>query len=263
MNSPGTFLTAEWRYLAMLNYEVDPALLNKFVPKGTELDRWNGKLFASLVGFRFLNTKVFGIGIPLHRDFDEVNLRFYVRRVVEGEVRRGVVFVKEIVPRWAIATVARVVYNENYVALPMWHSLKPHLLKPHRVEPQADAALDGVKADGAKLGGMDAEYGWRTARGKNKISVTTVGDPKPLDEGSEEQFITEHYWGYAVQRDGGTVEYRVEHPSWKVWRAANAAFEGDVEELYGRELAEAVKGRPASAFLAEGSEVTVRKGGRI
>ena len=243
-----TFLTAEWRYLAMLNYEVDPALLNKYVPSGTELDRWNGKLFVSLVGFRFLNTKVFGMGIPFHRDFDEVNLRFYVRRQAGSEVRRGVVFIREIVPRWAIATVARVVYNEKYVALPM----------RHRVEPRRDAKSAGINS-----GGMNVEYGWKTKRGWNKLTLSTAGEPALPQEGSEEQFITEHYWGYAAQRDCGCVEYRVEHPSWRVWSAPDARFAGDMEEHYGSELAAVLKTRPASAFLAEGSEVTVRKGSRL
>src|SRR5438128_566574 len=132
------FLTAEWRNLVMLNYAVDPRLLEKFVPAGTELDTWQGKTFVSLVGFRFLNTRVRGIAIPFHRNFNEVNLRFYVRRLEGNEVRRGVVFIREIVPRRAIATVARVAYNEPYVALPM----------SHRIESRTQ-------------GGLDVEYAWR------------------------------------------------------------------------------------------------------
>jgi Uncharacterized conserved protein (COG2071) len=112
------FLTAEWRALAMLNYEVDASLLRHFVPAGTELDCWQGKTLVSLVGFRFLKTRVLGIPIPFHRNFDEVNLRFYVRRAEATEVKRGVVFIREIVPRRAIAAVARAFYNERYLALP-------------------------------------------------------------------------------------------------------------------------------------------------
>ncbi|MBZ5524229.1 MAG: DUF2071 domain-containing protein [Acidobacteriia bacterium] len=222
--------------LAMLNYEVDPRLLQQFVPAGTELDFWQGKLFVSLVGFRFLNTRVMGIPVPFHRDFDEVNLRFYVRRLEGQEVRRGVVFVREIVPRWAIAAVARNVYNEKYVALPM----------RHRIEQ-----------------GPFVAYSWRSRAGWSQIQIRAAGEPVLPREGSEEQFITEHYWGYAAQRGGGCMEYRVEHPSWKVWRAQQATFEGDVEELYGKELAAVVKKPPTSAFLAEGSGVAVRSGRSI
>src|SRR6185295_4061969 len=113
-----TFLTAEWRYLAMLNYEIDPAVLSPLVPRGTELGRWNGKTFVSMVGFLFLNTRVMVLSIPFHCDFEEINLRCYVRHRAADGWRRGVVFVKEIVPRAAIAWTARWLYDENYVALP-------------------------------------------------------------------------------------------------------------------------------------------------
>ncbi len=103
----------------MINYEIDPAVLQPRVPLGTELDTWNGTCLVSMVGFQFLDTRVLGVPVPFHRDFLEVNLRFYVRRAVDGVVRRGVVFVKEIVPRRALAWVANVAYNENYIALPM------------------------------------------------------------------------------------------------------------------------------------------------
>jgi uncharacterized protein YqjF (DUF2071 family) len=107
----GEFLTAEWRRLAMLNYQVDPAILRPFVPRGVELDTWDNRHYVSVVGFLFLKTRVLGLAIPFHRDFEEINLRFYVRRRAEDGWRRGVVFIKEIAPRWAIATMARVVYN--------------------------------------------------------------------------------------------------------------------------------------------------------
>jgi uncharacterized protein len=236
----GRFLTAEWRDVAMLNYGVDPSLLHKFVPAGTELDFWNGKAFVSLVGFRFLRTKLLGIPIPFHGDFEEVNLRLYVLRREGSEVKRGVVFIREIVPRWAVAAIARTVYNENYVALPM----------AHRIQPRSD-------------GGLEVEYGWRTRWGWSGLSLTSSGEPALPQEGSEEQFITEHYWGYAAQRDGGCMEYRVDHASWRVWVSREAKFEGDAEELYGRDLAAVLKNKPASAFLAEGSAVTVYRGRRL
>jgi uncharacterized protein YqjF (DUF2071 family) len=234
MTSSRAFLTAEWRMVAMLNYEAEPGLLQRFVPAGTELDCWQGKLFVSLVGFRFLNTRVLGISIPWHRNFDEVNLRFYVRRREGQEVRRGVVFIREIVPRWAIAAMARNAYNEQYVSLPMRHQ------------------IDQQGKPGTKV-----EYGWRTGTAWSRINMTVAGDPTLPAEGSEEQFITEHYWGYSAQRDGRCVEYRVEHPPWKVWNAQHAAFEGDVDEFYGNPLAAVLKNPPSSAFLAEGSAVKV------
>ena len=234
------FLRAEWRSLAMLNYEADAGLLSRFVPRGTELDRWEGRAYFSLVGFRFLNTRVGGIPIPFHCNFDEVNLRFYVRRQVGDEIRRGVVFIREIVPRRAIAMVARVLYNEQYVALPMRHQVC-------------------VNGDGKRAVG----YGWRNAGEWASMQMEVAGEPQALREGSEEQFITEHYWGYSAQRDGSTVEFRVTHPSWRVWKAERAEFTGDAASLYGREFAEVLRRRPSSAFLAEGSPIAVLRGRRM
>lgn len=240
MTYPQTrFLTAEWRDVALLNYEVDPTLLKPYVPQGTEIDFWKEKTYISLVGFRFLKTKVFGLPIPFHQDFEEVNLRFYIRHNEGGEIRRGVTFIREIVPRPAVALIARSLYNENYVALPMSH----HIVDSgNRIE---------------------VEYAWRTRSEWNTISLSVAGEPQPLAEGSEEQFIAEHYWGYAAQRDGGSMEYRVDHPSWRVWSSLAACFTGEAEELYGREFAEVLRHQPSSAFLAEGSPVTVFPGRRL
>ena len=97
-----SFLTAEWRKLAVVNYMVEPEILQPFVPAGTELDFWQERCYVSLIGFRFENTKVLGMKIPWHVNFEEVNLRFYVRRKATDGWRRGVVFIKEIVPKAAI-----------------------------------------------------------------------------------------------------------------------------------------------------------------
>ncbi len=138
-----TFLTARWRYLAMLNYEVDPAILRSRVPAGTELDTWR------------------------------------------------------------------------------------HAARWHR------------------------------------LAVTCTGESFLPDDSSEETFIAEHYWGSARQPDGATLEYRVEHPRWSVWRCSASSLVGDVDGLYGSELGSFLKGEPSSAFVAEGSAVVVRKGVRI
>jgi uncharacterized protein YqjF (DUF2071 family) len=239
----GVFLAAEWRFLVMANYAVDPAALRPLVPRGTELDEWGGVTYASLVGFLFRRTRVLGVSIPFHRDFEELNLRFYVRRRGPEGWRRAVVFVKEIVPRFAIAAVARVVYNERYVAMPMRHRI--------------DAEGDGLRPGGA------VEYGWRHRGRWSSLRATTSGDARPLVPGSEEEFITEHYWGYAAQRGGGTVEYRVEHPAWRVWKVADCTVDCDARTLYGAAFAEALSAPPRSAFVADGSLVIVRRGSRI
>jgi uncharacterized protein YqjF (DUF2071 family) len=233
------FLTAEWRYVAMLNYQVDPALLAPRLPTGTELDLFEGKAFVSLVGFRFLSTRLFRIPIPFHRDFDEVNLRFYVRRREAGTAKRGVVFVQEIVPRLAISTVARLAYRENYRCLPMTHEIS------------------------LTSGALRVQYTWRLERRWNRLTAHAAGAPREMAEGSAEQFIAEHYWGYCAQPGGGCLEYHVAHPPWRVWDVSHAEFAGDAEALYGAEFAAVLNKPPDSAFLAEGSPVTLFAGKRI
>ena len=244
MNQYGKpFLTADWRYLALLNYESDPALLQPMVPAGTELDTWKGKTFVSMVGFSFLNTRVLGLAIPLHENFEEINLRFYVRHKADDGWRRGVVFIKEIVPRAAIAWVARRLYNENYVALPTGHSL--------------------VHSPDDPMNIASARYFWTFERRGQFLQIVTAGAPSHFVEGSAEEFIAQHYWGYTTQRDGGTMEYRVDHPEWRIWQARSARLEGDVAKLYGERFAEVLRGTPSSAFLAEGSEIVVYRGRKL
>jgi uncharacterized protein len=234
------FLSAEWRDLVMLNYQIDPTLVARHAPQGTELDAFDGRTYVSLVGFRFLRTKLFGfVSLPFHTNFDEVNLRFYVRRREGGEERRGVVFIREIVPRFAVAQLARLAYGENYMSLPMRHM---------------------VRSNGA---GVRAEYQWQVARQWCGLRAEGSGASAYAAEGSIEQFITEHYWGYSAQRDGGCVEYHVSHAPWRVWTGAMAAFEGDAESLYGVEFGRVLHRTPDSAFIADGSPVRVSAGRRI
>ncbi len=229
------FLTAVWKDLVMINYEVDRAILQPFVPQGTELDDWQDKAMVSMVGFMFLETKVLGIPIPFHRNFEEVNLRFYVRRKGAEGWQRGVVFIKEIVPKIAIATVARVCYNENYEAMPMSHQITPDTVR----------------------------YSWQRGNEWSSLHAQISGEAQPWQPGSEAEFITEHYWGYAKQRHGGTVEYRVEHPPWLVWRATAATFKCDIKGTYGAQFESYLKAAPTSAFVAVGSPVTVYQGTRL
>src|SRR5688572_6934416 len=113
------FLKAEWRKLIMFNYAVDPALLKPYVPPHTQLDLWNDTCYVSLVGFMFLNTRVKGIKIPFHINFEEINLRFYVKYDdPEMGPKRGVVFIQEIVPKSMITWVANTLYREHYTTLP-------------------------------------------------------------------------------------------------------------------------------------------------
>jgi uncharacterized protein YqjF (DUF2071 family) len=238
-----SFLSTEWRNLVMLNYPVDPSVLQPLVPQGTELDSWDGNYFLSVVGFLYFHTRVLGVPIPFHCNFEEVNLRFYVRRKTDNGWRRGVVFVKEVVPRIAVAAVARWLYNENFVTCPM----SSHVRLPGKIE---------------RTPGL-VEYRWTSPSYTNIVRAEFYGRPSDPAPGSEEEFITEHYWGYGSLRDGSSLEYRVEHPRWRVWRVSEATLDCDVQGFYGKQYQEALSQLPHSAFVAEGSAVVVRRGKRI
>jgi uncharacterized protein YqjF (DUF2071 family) len=234
-----TFLKAEWRKLAMANYAVDPNLLKSYLPYKTELDLWNNTCYVSLVGFMFLETAVKGFKIPFHVNFEEVNLRFYVRYQHQGEWRRGVVFVKEIVPKAAITWVANTLYKENYETMPMTHTWE------------------------VGSGALRVEYRWRKMRAWHALHVVTHREPVDIESGSEEEFITEHYWGYAKISDRKTSEYEVVHPRWQVYPVRQYAINVDFEKVYGADFTFLKTETPRSVFLAEGSEIQVLAGSVI
>jgi Uncharacterized conserved protein len=237
-----SFLTAEWRDLLLLNYEIDPSLLEPLVPAGTQLDSWNGRTLISLVGFRFLRTRVLGCAVPLHGAFEEVNLRFYVRRcVADGPPRRGVVFVREIVPRRAVAWVARSVYGEPYQRLPM----------AHRVGRSGAGHPEHI------------EYAWKFHRDAWRMAGRIEGPSEPLTRPSEAEFVSEHYWGYTRQPDGATLEYEIDHSPWNVAPVVEPRFEAPNPVLYGEAFTRVLTRPPHSAFYAEGSAVTVFRGSRV
>jgi uncharacterized protein YqjF (DUF2071 family) len=229
------FLTAEWRDLIMANYEVDPAMLASRLPAGTEIDLHEGRCFVSLVGFMFLNTRVLGVPIPGHINFEEVNLRFYVKRELPGEIRRGVVFVKEIVPRRAIAYVARTFYGEPYEC---W-------------------AMSNDREHGR------VAYTWRRNHVNNDL-VAMLGEELGVPaSGSHGEFIIEHYWGYTKRGLDRTDEYKVEHPKWELREVVSSEIDVDLGRVYGSEFEFLSGTKPYSVLFAKGSEIGVYVGERM
>jgi len=229
------FLTAKWQDLVMANYEVAPEILRDLLPNGVSLDFHDGKCFVSLVAFMFLDVRVLKIPVPFHVNFEEVNLRFYVKRETPNETKRGVVFVKEIVPRFAIATVARVFYGEPYEAWRMSHSKTENELS----------------------------YAWWKADCSNQIKVEIGENLGVPDTDSHGEFIIEHYWGYTKRGENRTDEYKVEHPKWEVFSVSDYKIAVDFGRLYGERFAFLSETEPHSILLAKGSPVAVYKGARI
>jgi uncharacterized protein len=229
------FLTAKWRDLVMANYKVNPSLLADFLPKSTTLDFHEGDCYVSLVAFKFLDTKVLGVPVPFHTNFEEVNLRFYVKRETKDEIRRGVVFVKEIVPKAAISFVAKTVYGEPYET---WR-------------------MSNRKSDG-ELG-----YFWSKDKIENRLTVEYKENLGIPPAGSHREFIIEHYWGYTKRNVNRTDEYKVEHPKWEVFNVNYAEIEVDFGKTYGERFTFLSDLEPNTIFLAKGSQVSVYKGEKI
>lgn len=236
-----SFLTAEWRKLAIANYEVEPSLLEGFLPPGTELDIWRGRCYASLVGFMFKQVRVLGFRVPFHTEFEEVNLRFYVRHRAQGEWRRGVVFVREFVPKAAVTWVANTLYQEHYETLPMGHHWRQ-------------------RGDG----NQEIGYDWEKNGRRHSFHLDAGLVPQAMPPGSESEFITEHYWGYTKNGNGqSTLEYQVTHPRWEVYKVNKHAIDVDFGLLYGQHFEPLNLLRPSSVMLAEGSAITIEKKRRI
>lgn len=237
----GIFLTANWQKLIMANYKVQPEILQKYIPAHTELDLWNGECYISLVAFMFTDTEVKGIKVPWHTNFEEVNLRFYVKQKMgDKQWRRGVTFINEIVPRWAIAKTANWIYKENYRRCPMEHVWT----KFHGVSQYAG-------------------YEWKLKNEWYTLSVDAGLEALSLEPGSEEEFIAEHYWGYTKASKSKTIAYQVEHPQWKHYKVNSYKIDVDFAKLYGPAFGFLSRMRPCSVFICQGSKVTVRKGERI
>jgi uncharacterized protein len=235
-----TFLTAEWRKLIMAQYAIEPATLAPWLPTGLELDLFQNNCYVSLVGFLFDETRLKGLRIPFHTRFEEINLRFYVRRTEsDGTQKRGVVFIREFVPRAAISLLANTLYEEPYATLPTRSSI---ISTPQE---------------------LNVRYDWRHGKLWQSLAVTSSPVAQPIAAGSEEEFLTEHYWSYTKRRNGSTSEYEVRHPRWQVYPVRTQEIIADFAALYGPAFAALNDQIPACVLLAEGSAVSVHSGTRL
>jgi uncharacterized protein YqjF (DUF2071 family) len=237
-----TFLTAEWRKLIMAQYAIDPALLSPYLPAGLELDLYQGQCFVSLVGFLFTHVRLKRIAIPFHTRFEEVNLRFYVKRTLpDGTPRRGVVFISEIVPKLAITLAARALYGEAYSTAPTRHTWT--------TTPTT----------------LDIHYDWHHRDHWQHVSASASPHPESIAPNSLEEFITEHYWGYTKRRNlfgrpPSTGEYGVAHPRWQIYPLHSSNVTADFSSLYGPAFAPLTHRPPDHVLLAEGSPIAIRTG---
>lgn len=227
------FLKAKWNNLILVNYKVSPELLLPYVPKGTQLDAFYGDYYISLVAFIFYNTRVLGLPIPFHINFEEVNLRFYVRPDYD-KTKRGVVFLKELVPKKAISLIANTFFKEHYFESKMKHDFLENRYS----------------------------YFWQSKLNWNKISVTINNDFKLPAGASLDEFITEHYWGYTKYGEI-TSEYKVWHPQWETCAVSSYEIEVDFAKEYGEEFSFLSKTKPENVCFTKGSEIKVFWGKKL
>ena len=228
-----TFLTAKWENLIMVNYEIDPSYLIPYLPNGVELDYYEGKTYISLVGFLFKNTSIFKLPIPFFHTFEEVNLRFYVVRKEENKLKRGVVFINETVPSKIVAFIANKLYKEHYTAI----STKHHWNIGNETK--------------------TIEYQWKVNDVWNSLKVEASANSIKMNHGSMEHFIFEHYFGYTKLNTTQSIEYKINHPSWKVNTINNYDINCDFKKFYGNHFDILNYTKPKSIMLAEGSDISV------
>jgi uncharacterized protein YqjF (DUF2071 family) len=229
-----TFLSARWENLIMANYEVHPDVLTPYLPHGVELDCHNNKTYVSLVGFMFKRTSLFNIPIPFFGTFEEINLRFYVKRVEGDSIKRGVVFINETVPHKIVAWLANKLYKEHYIAIPTKNTIEIKSLS------------------------KNIRYDWKINKEWNHIAVDVANVKEQMLEGSIEEFIFEHYYGYTKIDEHHSQEYKVNHPRWQVNKVIDYSINCDFQSMYGNDFSFLSDHQPDSVILAEGSEVTVK-----
>jgi uncharacterized protein len=226
-------LTADFRYLVFLNYRVERELLESRVPTGVELHLLNGDPYISLVAFLFENLQVQGLPAPFHQKFEEVNLRFYVKQKGSTQEKHGVTFIREIVPKTLMAAAARFIFNEKYISLPM-----AHVLTPGEVQ--------------------SLEYTWNTDKQKNFVRGSFKNEWEEPEKTSTEYWLMKRPYGFTATREGETQEITMEHPDWRITPVLDLSCEFDIPESFGIEFVPFLTLKPASAFIAEGSQVEVK-----
>lgn len=226
-------MKARWENLIMANYSIDPEILKPFMPKGVELDLYDGKAYVSLVGFIFKGSRIFNIPIPLMGTFEEINLRFYVKRKIGDTYRRGVVFVNETVPYKPVAWLANKLYKEHYITVPTKHHI----------------ALNQL--------GKYIQYEWKVGSSWNHIKVEATINSREMERGSLEEFIFEHYYGYTKISDNLSQEYKINHPRWLVNDIIGKSIKCDFLQMYGLPFNDLSNKNPDSVIIAEGSDISV------
>lgn len=220
-------MTGNWKDLIMSTFEVEKTILEPYLPKGTEIDFFNGKALISIVAFTFSEVKFFGVKIPFHQKFGQINFRFYVKSKITGT--KGVVFIKEFAPKPLIAYVANIFYNEPYY----YKNVKYNKL--------------------VKNNGVQIQYSYKQL----KVCADSNNKIQNLKENTLEHFIVDRYVAFIKSKKNKTFQYKILHKPWKLFETSYHHFDKDLLKLMPNELKNL---KHISTLFVDGSAVEVEKG---
>lgn len=228
-------LSGQWRKLIMANYSVPSSILKKYIPHGTKLSLFNGQCYATIAGFMFLDAKIKKLKIPFNHNFEEINFRFYVENADPAAApQKGVVFIKEIINRPLIGIAARLIGGERYTIHPTRHVY----------ETQKNNLL--------------ISYHWKQEEWF-RLQVKAENRHYPFSAGSEEEFILRNHYGYTKNSNESTSKFFVEYPEWVIYPIQKYKINVDFGSLYGVEFSFLNQKVPHSVYLAEGSDILMKK----
>lgn len=222
-----TFMTGNWEDLIISTFEVNSEILEKYLPNGIELDLYQGKALISMVAFTFSKVKFFGVKVPFHQQFGEINFRFYVKSIVDGT--KGVVFIKEYAPKPIIALVANGVYNEPFF---------------YKNIGRQKEILENV---------ISMQYNFPNG----KVKAIAKNETKELEENSLEHFIVDRYIAFVKSRNTKTYQYQINHKPWEIYKSSSIEIDKNSLLLLPSEFK---NGKLIASYFVDGSKISVEKG---
>lgn len=222
-----------------MNYIISPEILENYLPAYTIIDYFKGNCFTSLVGFPFRNVEIAGMKIPFYTDFEEINLRFYVKRFDGTTWRKGTVFISEIANKSALKFLANSFLHEKYQTLETRQEIK----------------------ENSEL--IETKYSWRTWMNWQFLNLISEKPSESVAEGTEAHFIMDRSSGYQKYDTATTNEYGISHPKWNIYPIRSFDINVDFEESFDSNFPVLNETLPHSVILARGSSVAVKQINKI
>ncbi|HVW25034.1 MAG TPA: DUF2071 domain-containing protein [Polyangiaceae bacterium] len=192
-----------WHDLLFLHYRADADRLASTIPRGLELDTFDGAAFVSVVPFRMTNVGPRGLNfLPRVSAFPELNVRTYVT----AGGRPGVWFYSLDAASALAVEAARAFFHLPYLRASM-------------------------KCDRDDAGWVHYESERVDARGRAarfRARYRALGSPRRAAPRSLEEFLTDRYCLYAADRAGRVHRGHIHHVPWPL---RDAQLEVDVDTM--------------------------------